>query len=180
MNIVEPIRKIKDIKKLRKILSENPRNELLFSLGINSGLRISDILALNVCDVKNRDFIEIREKKINKHKKFPINKFLQKEINNFVKDRKNNNEPLFLTPKSKRLDRIQAYKILNKAVRLSGINLRIGTHSLRKTFGYHHYKKFRNLPLLQKILNHSSSAVTLRYIGLEQDIIDETYNNFYL
>lgn len=179
MNIVEPIRNITDIKKLRTILSENPRNELLFSLGINSGLRISDILALNVYDVKDKRFIEMREKKTNKYKKFPINKFLQKEIYNFVKDRKSD-EPLFLTQKDKRLDRIQAYKILNKAAKIAEINIHIGTHSLRKTFGYHHYKKFGNLPLLQKILNHSSSAVTLRYIGLEQEIIDESYNNFYL
>ena len=71
-------------------------------------------------------------------------------------------------------------KILNKAAKIAEINIHIGTHSLRKTFGYHHYKKFGNLPLLQKILNHSSSAVTLRYIGLEQEIIDESYNNFYL
>ena len=78
------------------------------------------------------------------------------------------------------MDRVQAYKILNKAAQQANLNIRIGTHSLRKTFGYHHYKKFGNLPLLQKIFNHSSSSVTLRYIGLEQDIIDESYNNFYL
>ena len=128
---------------------------------------------------KDKRFIEMREKKTNKYKKFPINKFLQKEIYNFVKDRKSD-EPLFLTQKDKRLDRIQAYKILNKAAKIAEINIHIETHSLRKTFGYHHYKKFGNLPLLQKILNHSSSAVTLRYIGLEQEIIDESYNNFYL
>ena len=68
----------------------------------------------------------------------------------------------------------------NSSIKQANLNIRIGTHSLRKTFGYHHYKKFGNLPLLQKIFNHSSSSVTLRYIGLEQDIIDESYNNFYL
>ena len=112
--------------------------------------------------LKDKRFIEKQEKKTNKYKKFPINKFLQKEIYNFVKDRKSD-EPLFLTQKDKHLDRIQAYKILNKAAKIAEINIHIGTHSLRKTFGYHHYKKFGNLPLLQKILNHSSSAVTLRY-----------------
>lgn len=179
MNIVEPIKNKKDIKLLRKILSANPRNLLLFNLGINSGLRISDILALNVGDVKNKEFIEIREIKTNKYKRFPINKFLQCEIEQFVFKR-NPEEPLFLTQKNKRLDRIQAYKILNKATAEAGINLHIGTHSLRKTFGYHHFKKFGNIQLLQKILNHSSSAITLRYIGLEQDIIDDSYKNFYL
>ena len=179
MNIVEPIKNLDDIKKIKKYFSNNERNSLLFSLGINSGLRISDILALNVSDVKNKEFIVIRKKKTNKYKRFPINKNLQLDIISFVKNRETN-EPLFLTQKYKRLDRIQAYKILNKAAKNLNLKIKIGTHSLRKTFGYHHYKKFNNLPLLQKILNHSSSSTTLRYIGLEQDIIDDSYNNFYL
>ena len=63
VNIVEPIKKKKDIAKFKKVLSSNKRNLLLFNLGINSGLRISDILALNVKDVKDKEFIEIHEKK---------------------------------------------------------------------------------------------------------------------
>lgn len=179
MNIVEPIKNVDDIRKIKEYLSKNKRNLLLFSLGINSGLRISDILALNVSDVKNKEFIEINEKKTSKYKRFPLNKNLQLEIVDYVKD-KDDKEPLFWTQKNKRLDRVQAYKILNKAAKNANLNIHIGTHSLRKTFGYHHYKKYDNLPLLQKILNHSSSAITLRYIGLEQEIIDESYKNFYL
>ena len=89
-------------------------------------------------------------------------------------------EPLFLTQRGKRLDRVQAYKILNNAGKEAGVKTKIGTHTLRKTFGYHHFKKFKNLPLLQKILNHSSSEITLIYIGITQENIDETYKNFYL
>ena len=129
MNIVQPIKKIEDIQKIKKYLAKRPRNALLFSFGINTGLRISDILSLDVGDVKDRDYIEIREKKTNKYKKFPLN---------------------------------------------------IGAHTLRKTFGYHHYKKYNDIVLLQKIFNHSSPSVTLRYIGIEQDTIDESYMNFYL
>ena len=61
-----------------------------------------------------------------------------------------------------------------------GIDYKIGTHTLRKTFGYHHYKKFKDVALLQKIFNHSSPAITLRYIGIDQEEIDESYNNFIL
>ena len=179
MNIVEPIKRKSDIQKIKKILSKNKRNLLLFNLGINSGLRISDILAFNVCDVKDKEYIEIREQKTGKYKKFPINKTIQAEIKELVKD-KERDEPLFLTQKFKRLERVWAYKILNKAAKSAGLNIRVGTHTLGKTFGYHFYKKFYNLALLQKILNHSSSAITLRYIGLEQDVIDESYKNFQL
>lgn len=179
MNIVQPIKTIEDIQKIKKYLAKKPRNALLFSFGINTGLRISDILSLNVGGVKDRDYIEIREKKTNKYKKFPLNMFLKAEIEEFVKD-KPPVLPLFYTQKHCRLDRAQAYRILNKAAQAVGMKERIGTHTLRKTFGYHHYKKYNDIVLLQKIFNHSSPSVTLRYIGIEQDTIDESYMNFYL
>lgn len=61
-----------------------------------------------------------------------------------------------------------------------GLEERIGTHSMRKTFGYHHYQQFKDIALLQKIFNHSSQLITLRYIGIDQEQIDYTYNNFVL
>ena len=179
MNVVQPIKKIEDIRKIKKYLAKKPRDALLFSFGINTGLRISDILSLDVGDVKGRDYIEIREKKTNKYKKFPLNRFLKEEINLFVEGLPSE-QPLFYTQKHCRLDRSQAYRILNKAAQAVGVKERIGTHTLRKTFGYHHYKKYNDIVLLQKIFNHSSPSVTLRYIGIEQDTIDESYMNFYL
>lgn len=87
MNIVEPIKSIEDIQNIKRILSKKPRNALLFSFGINSGLRIADILSFDVKDVKGKDYIELREKKTNKYKKFPINENLKVEIEEFVKDK---------------------------------------------------------------------------------------------
>ena len=179
MNVVQPIKKIEDIQKIKKYLAKKPRDTLLFSFGINTGLRISDILSLDVGDVKGRNYIEIREKKTNKYKKFPLNRFLKEEIDLFVEGLPSE-QPLFYTQKHCRLDRAQAYRILNKAAQVVGVKERIGTHTLRKTFGYHHYKKYNDIVLLQKIFNHSSPSVTLRYIGIEQDTIDESYMNFYL
>lgn len=149
MNVVQPIKKIEDIQKIKKYLAKKPGDELLFRFGINTGLRISDILSLNVWDVKDRDYVEIREKKTNKYKKFPLNKFLKAEIERFVKD-KPGEQPLFYTQKHYRLDRVQAYRILNKAAQKVGVKERIGTHTLRKTFGYHHYKKYDILCFCKK------------------------------
>ena len=171
MNVVQPIKKLEDIQKIKKYLAKKPRDTLLFSFGINTGLRISDILSLDVGDVKGRDYIEIREKKTNKYKKFPLNRFLKEEIDVFVECLPSE-QPLFYTQKHCRLDRAQAYRILNKAAQAVGVKERIGTHTLRKTFGYHHYKKYNDIVPLQKIFNHSSPSVTLRYIGIEQDTID--------
>ena len=66
-----------------------------------------------------------------------------------------------------------SYSIIKEACKLAGLEEIVGTHTLRKTFGYHHYKKYRDVAMLQKIFNHSDPEITLRYIGINQDIIDE-------
>ena len=180
MTCVEPIRKISQIRKIEKLLNlQSKRNLILFTIGINCGLRISDILSLNVGDVTNKNFIEIKEKKTGKFKKFPINSKLKPMLDDFVKNRKNN-EPLFLSIFNNRLERIGAYYIITDVCKKAGLEEKIGTHTMRKTFGYHHYKKFKDIAMLQKIFNHSTPQITLRYIGIEQEEIYQSYSNFIL
>ena len=173
MNIVEPIRKKSDLKKIERILrKQSLRDLLLFTVGTNCGLRISDILNLNVGDVRGKNYINIIEKKTGKFKRFPINSKLKPLFDKFTAKR-NSDEPLFLSVFNNRMERTQSYRIIRDACREVGIDYKIGTHTLRKTFGYHHYKKFKDVALLQKIFNHSSPAITLRYIGIDQEEIDE-------
>lgn len=176
MTTVEPIRNKSDIKKVEKVLAKQSQRDLmLFVLGTNCGLRISDLLSLNVGDVRNKTHIQIVEKKTGKFKKFPINDRLKPMIEDFVKGRRNA-EPLFLSHWRHRLDRVTAYYLIRDACEKAGLQERIGTHSMRKTFGYHHYQQFKDVVILQKIFNHSSPQITLRYIGVEQDQIDYSYN----
>lgn len=180
MSTVEPIRKKEDLRKVEKILAKQSlRNLLLFTIGTNCGLRISDILSLNIGDVKNKNYIQITETKTGKPKKLPINSKLKPLFSQFTKN-KNSEEPLFVSIFGHRLERTMAYLIITRACHKAGIEGKIGTHSMRKTFGYHHYQKFKDIVLLQKIFNHSSPEITMRYIGIEQDKIDESYNNFIL
>ena len=179
MNTVEPIRNKKTLNKIKEILSENQRDFLIFTVGTNCGLRISDILSLNVKDVKDKSYIDITEKKTKKTKKIPVNETLKSLIEDFIKNR-NENEPLFLSYLNNRMERTQCYRIINKTYKKAGVNYKIGTHTLRKTFGYHHYKKFKDVAILQKIFNHSAPGITLRYIGIDQDTIDKSYKNFML
>ena len=179
MTTVEPIRNIDDIKKVEKILSEKPRDLLIFTIGTNCGLRISDIVALNVGDVRDKTHIKITEKKTGKFKKFPINTKLKPMLDEYTKGR-DLNDALFKTVFNNRVDRFSAYRIIKRACKIAGLEEKVGTHTMRKTFGYHHYKKFKDVAMLQKIFNHSSPATTLRYIGIEQDQIDESYTNFIL
>lgn len=180
MNVVEPIRNLDELKKIECYLSQkNKRDFLIFLLGINWGLRISDILSLNVKDVKNKNNVVLRERKTGKNKKIPINSKLKSIIDEFIKYR-HEDEPLFLSKNNNRMERTQCYRIINSACQNVGINLRVGTHTLRKTFGYHYYKKFKDIVMLQKILNHSTPEITLRYIGIEQETIENSYNMFIL
>lgn len=179
MEFVEPIRDKEKIETVKKILRKNgSRDYLLFLLGINSGLRISDILRLKVRDIYNKDYIEITEQKTNKYKRFPITYSFKNTLEEFIVD-KNSEDWLFKSRKGKKaITRIQAYRIINQACTEAGITERIGTHTLRKTFGYHFYQEKKDIALLQYIFNHSAPSVTLRYIGINQDMIDASLHSF--
>jgi integrase len=179
MNIVEPIRDTALLHKIANFLrSENERDYIMFLYGIYTGRRISDILKLKVSDLKDKNFICIRENKTGKQVTLPINNILKKDLQEFLKDRVPE-EYVFKSSqrKNKPIDRTTAYKILNNAAKQYGIE-RIGTHTLRKTFGYYFYMQFKDVVLLMDIFNHSHPSVTLRYIGINQDNINETIKKF--
>lgn len=179
-SIVEPIRDKKKIKAVEEYLEKhNKRNKVIFIFGINTGLRISDILALNVGDVRGKTHIEIREKKTSKFKKFPINSKLKIILKDFILGREDS-EPLFMSNRYNRLDRSQVYRMLNDACRSVGLDINVGTHTMRKSFGFHHYQQNHDVAMLQTIFNHSSPSITMRYIGINQDEIDKSYLNFIL
>ncbi len=188
MEFVQPIREKKQIDSMKKILrATNLRDHCLFVLGINSGLRISDLLKLDIRDVMDdrgrvRDRISIRETKTGKSKDFPIGDTARKAILEYLATRSYTFiDPLFLSRKGGHaLKRQQAYKIINDAARAVGIKENIGTHTLRKTFGYHAYQSGVSLTVLQKLFNHSAPSVTLSYIGITQDELDEVYLNLNL
>jgi len=179
MKKVEPIRDKDKIKEMKAVLKrQNFRDYILFELGINSGLRISDLLQLKVKDIKNKDKVELKEQKTDKMNRFPLSPRVKRLIDDYItnldpeeylfQSRKGDNEPI---------SRVQAYRVLRKAADKVGLE-KVGTHTLRKTFGYHQYKKFKDVAMLQRIFNHSSPSVTLDYIGINQEEIDNKMKNF--
>lgn len=186
MVTVDAIKDVKQIEEMKKVLKKKGlRDYCLFVLGINVGLRISDLLQLQVKDI---DFANntIKEKKTGKTRVFQINTTAKEAIDEYLKSlgftdfcndmyifksRKGGNKPI---------SRIQAWTILNDAAKVAGIEGRIGTHSLRKTFGYWAYTKGADLSLLQMVFNHSTPAMTLRYIGITQEEINDVYINLNL
>ncbi|MEC2524940.1 site-specific integrase, partial [Bacillus thuringiensis] len=166
------------IQQIKEYLKEkNARNYILFVMGINTGLRISDILKLKVGDVQG-SHISMREIKTGKQKRIQITPSLKRELKWFnegreveeylLKSRKGKNRPI---------GRSMAYKILKSTAAEFGLD-EIGTHTLRKTYGYHMYMQTKNIALLMEIFNHSSEKVTLRYIGVNQDAMDKAMSRF--
>ena len=178
MNYVEPIRDSDKVKKISEYLrQESERNYIMFMIGIYSGLRISDILKLKVKDVKGKESINIREQKTGKQKIYTLNPILKKELKKYCEGKEQNSYLIKSREgKNKPITREMAYKILAEAGELFG-QPDMGTHTLRKTFGYHHYQKFKDAALLQRIFNHSSQTITLIYIGIEQDMINRSVKN---
>lgn len=180
MELVEPIRKIEDIENIKHfLLRKNYRNYMLFCLGINCGLRISDLLQLRVYDVKNKDYLYLVEKKTNKRKKQSLPHETVALLQSYIKD-KPDNEFLFKSRESENtpITRQQARNVLKEAAYACGIKQNIATHSLRKTFGYFFYKQFKDVALLQGIFNHSAPSITLDYIGINQEERDNAMQTF--
>ncbi|WP_018704813.1 site-specific integrase [Anaeromusa acidaminophila] len=183
MEYVEPIRDKKQLDNMKRYLKEkNKRDWLLFVLGINSGLRISDLLNLKVSDVKDKDRVTLREEKTGKAKDFPLSENCRKAVAEYLKNETLMADcPLFYSRKKdsqgnhKPISRQQAYDILTEAARAVGIKDAIGTHTLRKTFGYWAYKAGHDITRIQHLMNHSSPSVTLRYIGITKDELDKVY-----
>lgn len=186
MNTVQPIRTKDKINAMKiQLKSMDDKYYIMFLVGINVGLRVSDILRIKVKDVADAEHVVIREQKTGKTKRFLINKKMQKEISDYISNNCLTEED-FLIP-SKRVNgdgdyvigREWAYRVLNRAGRMVGVS-EVGTHTMRKTFGYWHYKQYHDIALLQEIFNHSAPSITLRYIGIRDEDKDESMKNFYL
>jgi len=170
LNAVEPIKDAELIKDVEDYLREqSERNALLFLYGIYSGFRISDIIDKRVRDVKGRMDFDVTEKKTGKVRKIPIHPKLKKAIDSYIADKKDY-EFLFKSRKGRNapITRQQAYRVLNDAGKKFGLQL-IGTHTMRKTFGYHLYQQTRDINLVQSVLGHYSPEITKTYIGITQE-----------
>ena len=188
---VAPIKDMGKIQAIKNFLRKNSlRDEVLFVFGINSALRIGDLLSLKIGNVADDsgnvlDAVAIYEQKTGKTKQFPINKSVKRVLAAYLRTRPHftPDDPLFPSRNGgggSHLSRWRARRILHSAGKAVGLD-RIGTHSLRKTFGYHVYKKTGgNLGLVQKLLNHNSSGDTLRYIGIDREEMNTTYLNLNL
>lgn len=177
---VEPIKGMKDVKAIKNLLKDNPRDLALFVIGINTNLRASDLLKLTVFSVIHTDEIEIKEKKTGKLRRITLNGACLKVIDDLVSGGGVELLPgdyLFTGQRG-----VLTVPTLNNMVKrwCGMINLRgnFGSHTLRKTWGYHQRVTFGvDIPRLMVCFNHKNQKQTLDYLCIQPEEIRDVYMN---
>ena len=173
---VQPLRDKKEISDMIEALgmsNNGKRDQLLFKLGISTGLRCGDLVSLTVEQVKGKSSFKIREGKTKKERTVYLNTVMA-EIADYIETLPNDTVYLFPSRKGdKHITTTQAYRIIAKGGDMIG-NHSIGTHTMRKTFGYTYYQATKDVATLMDIFNHSSQSITLRYIGITEEQVENS------
>ena len=176
---VDPITRIRDINKLKSIL--NPRDLCLFTLGINTALRASDLIRIKVNQVKDVEPMgeaEIKEKKETKYKRMNLNSACVESIQAYLNTRNDDSEWLFPNGQGSHLSVPYVSNLVKGWCSRIGLRGNFASHTLRKTFGYIQRTKYDvRVPILMKVFNHSSERQTLEYLCIQPQEIKEIYQN---
>ena len=179
---VEPIKELKDIGTIKKLLADNPRDFALFTIGINTNLRASDLLQIKASQVRNlkpNGSFEIKEKKTKKAKRVTLNKACIDAIRNLLASAPfKDSDYLFRSQRAEVLIVPSVVKLVKQWCRAINLKGNYGSHTLRKTWGYHQRVTFgTDLPRLMVCFNHSTQRQTLEYLCIQADEIREVYEN---
>ena len=170
---VDPIRKMKDIKAIAQLTQENPRDHLLFVMGINNGLRAGDLVRLKVREVrylKVGSTLTIKEGKTGKNNVLVINKTVYKALRNYLEQVQPADEDwVFASRKGNSHIQSQAVsKLVKKWTRAINLRGNYGCHTLRKTWGYQQRVAHGvGFEIICMRYSHSSPAITMRYLGIK-------------
>ena len=177
---VEPIKDLKDVKLIKKMLADRPRDLALFVTGCNTNLRASDLLRLKVSQVKDvspGETIVIKEKKTGKSRKVTLNSAVVEALRGLLAVHPGDTDDLFVGQRGP-LTVPTVHAMVKGWCR--DINLRgnYGSHTLRKTWGYHQRVSFGvDLPRLMVCFNHTSERQTLDYLCIQPEEIRDVYEN---
>lgn len=196
MNTSQPIREwkeLEDLKSYYRKIRPHERNQLMLIMGLNTALRISDLLSLRWEDVYSfekkqfKTHIVLLEQKTGKETNIYLNQSIRKTLMAYKRSLNKQGRVvkkeryLFRgTTKNIPLSRVQAYRIIKEAAEYCNVRGNISCHSLRKTFGYHAWKQGASPVLLMNIFNHSSYRVTKHYLGIEQEDKDTVFEQIVL
>jgi integrase len=179
---VQPIQKLKDIQSIKKLLHDKPRDLCLFTLGINTNLRASDLLSIKVEQVRGVEVGEdmvLKERKTKKDRRITINKAVRASIQGLLaSDTYDDADYLFRSQRSACLTVPSVNRLVKQWCRMINLKGNYGSHTLRKTFGYHQHKTFKTpLPDLMVAFNHSTQRQTLDYLCIQAKEQRDLYLN---
>jgi integrase len=179
----QPIRNKHQVRELAEYYLKRGelRNHLLIVMGVHTALRISDLLRLTWDDVYDfdndrfRESVSLTEKKTGKVKVITLNTRIIQALRLYFYAAVPGDFLIINSRTRKAITRIQAYRLIRAAAEALKFQFRVSCHSLRKTFGYLAWKAGVSPAIIMEIFNHSSFAVTKRYLGITQDDQDEVY-----
>lgn len=189
MGTTQPIRDRQELQNFSTYYKDekpNLRNYALVVLGLNTALRISDLLHLRWNDLYDfeklcfRDHLLIKEQKTGKRNRIAINEKAREAMEMYFNERNPAEDEFIFSKRTnlyKPLSRSQAYRIVKDDANHTTSEEAVSCHSLRKTFGYFAWQEGVQPALLMDVFNHSSYAITKRYLGIEQDEKDLVYLN---
>ncbi len=193
MSKTQPIRQRKQLEEFKDYyLSQqpNPRNYAMIILGLNTALRIGDILKITWDMVydwgmgRYHSHLYLVEQKTGKEAVIALNHVVRETLEALrqVQRPGQGTDYLFGSQKKKGypISRYQAYRIIKKAAVYAHLPEHVSCHSLRKTFGYHAWKNGTQPALIMDIFNHSSYQITKRYLCIEQDDKDDVFQRINL
>lgn len=191
MKLVQPIRKVPQIKRMKEIAAERPCDYCLVMMGFHTGLRVQDLLSLRISDVASlsgkkwhvaKSYV-VNEQKTRKGKQIELVKSARDAIMVQLNALDGcgmaaSQGWLFPSPYrkgQKPMSRRQAGRIIKNIARRAGVTEPVACHSLRKSFGYHAFRSGVDIMYLKEIFNHSDISITKRYIGITQDELNSVY-----
>lgn len=194
---VEPIRNLKDIRLIKKLLADKPRDLALFTIGINTSQRASDLLRLTIGQLRNlrpMDELELKEKKTGKIRRISFNRACIEAIQKQMKHLQSSaasrggdqafcysadDHPFFASMRGgKALTVSSVHRLVKGWCRTINLQGNYGSHTLRKTWGYHQRVTYgQALPLLCEVLGHSTQRQTLAYLCIQAEEIRSVYAN---
>ena len=176
---VEAIRDPKKIQMIKKLLADSPRNSALFTLGINTNLRASDLIRLTAGQVRHLkpgDELVLKERKTGKPRRITLNKSAVGAIQALLSSQAlGDHDPLFRSQRGEALTVGSVHRLVKSWCRDIGLKGNFGSHSLRKTFGYHARLAGIDVPTLMTLFNHSSQRQTLAYLGVQPEELKDAY-----
>jgi integrase len=183
---VQAVKNRETIKLISHLLEIRHSRQMadIWNVGLNLALRISDLLSIKFSDI-DEDRLTIREQKTGKTAQIILNPKSQ-EIIHRIKEENPHHIYLFQSYRNQQAINKPASPLSRRAVSKAfasigeEVKLPLGTHSMRKTRGYHLYQSTKDIARVMRMLRHNSEGVTLRYIGVTQDDIDNDFRELVL